>query len=69
MVVFVTFIEGGMFACVFLGLIECVWKKMLLSCMTLIFTLKDWELDFNKFLGFRSNGASMMVGSKTKVAT
>jgi len=47
-----------------------VEKKMLLHVYnTLISTLKDWRLYFNKFLGFGLDGASVMVGSRTGVAT
>jgi len=70
MVVFATFIKGRMPSRVFLGLIECICGKKNSTFMykTLISTLKDWRLDLSKFLGFGSNGASIMVGFRIGVA-
>jgi hypothetical protein len=70
LVVFVTFVEEGLPLCVFLGLlhIEEGKKDACIIFETLTKSMKEWGLDFDKCVGFGSNGASTMIGKQDGVA-
>ena len=64
LVVFASFVEEGLPLCVFLGLlhIEEGKKDACIIFETLTKSMKEWELDFDKCVGFGSDGASTMIG-------
>jgi hypothetical protein len=70
LVVFSSFVEKGLPLCVFLGLlhIEEGKKDAYIIFETLTRTMKEWGLDFDKCVGFGSNGASTMIGKQNEVA-
>jgi hypothetical protein len=71
LVIFATFLEGGVVTTSFLGLLWLVDGQKSSSVIfdLLIGALKTWGLDMNKCVGFGYDGASTMVGKNTSVAT
>jgi hypothetical protein len=71
LVVFASFIESGLPSCAFLGLLYIIdgKKDSGLIFNTLLSSMKEWDLDFDKCLGFGSDGASTMTGKNKGVAT
>jgi hypothetical protein len=71
LVIFATFLEGGVVTTSFLGLLWIVdgQKSSSVIFNLLIGALKSWGLDMSKCVGFGSDGASTMVGKNTGVAT
>ena len=69
--VFATFVEDGIPVSVFLGLLYIPNDKKDASIIyeILLTSLKQWGLDLEKFVGFGSNGASVMLGSRNGVAS
>jgi hypothetical protein len=70
LVVFASFVEEGILFYVFLGLlhIEEGKKDTCIIFETLIKNMKEWGLDFDKCVGFGSDGASTMIGKQNGVA-
>ncbi|KAL3677120.1 hypothetical protein R1sor_027068 [Riccia sorocarpa] len=68
LVVFCTFLEYGQVKTAFLGLLHIQKKDSGSITAELIARLRLWGLDFSKMLGFGSDGASTMLGSKNGVA-
>jgi hypothetical protein len=70
LVVFASFVEEGLSLCVFLGLlhIEEREKNAYIIFETLTKSMKEWGLDFDKCVGFGSDGASTMIGKQNGVA-
>ena len=70
LVVFASFVEEGLALCVFLGLlhIEEGKKDACIIFETLTRSMKEWGLDFDKCVGFGSDGASTMIGKQNGVA-
>jgi hypothetical protein len=71
LVVFATFLEGGLPLTCFLGLLWIVdgKKDSKLIFETLLAAVKTWGLDMDKCVGFGSDGAATMVGKNIGVAT
>ena len=71
LVVFATFLEDGIPVSVFLGLLHIPNGKKDASIIyeILLTSLKQWDLDLEKFVGFGSDGASVMLGSRNGVAS
>jgi hypothetical protein len=64
LVVFASFIEEELPLCVFFGLLH-IEKEKKNACIifeTLTKSMKEWGLDFDKCVGFGSDGASTMIG-------
>jgi Domain of unknown function (DUF4371)/hAT family C-terminal dimerisation region len=70
LVVFATFLEGGLPLTCFLGLLFIVDGKKDSKVIfdTLMAAMKIWGLDLSKCVGFGSDGAATMVGKNTGVA-
>ncbi|KAL3689532.1 hypothetical protein R1sor_015841 [Riccia sorocarpa] len=68
LVVFCTFIENGQVKTAFLGLIHIPNKDAAAITAILINRLHEWNLDIKRFVGFGSDGAASMLGSKNGVA-
>jgi hypothetical protein len=71
LVVFASFTESSLPSCVFLGLLYIIdgKKDSALIFNILLFSMKEWGLDFDKCLGFGSDGATTMTDKKKGVAT
>ena len=71
LVIFATFLEGGIVTTHFLGLLWIVDGQKSSSVIFNLFigALKTWDLDMSKCVDFGSDGASTMVGKNTGVAT
>jgi hypothetical protein len=71
LVVFATFLEGGLPLTCLLGLLWIVDGKKDSKVIfdTLITAMKTWGLDMEKCVGFGSDGAATMVGKNSSVAT
>jgi len=70
LVVFATFLEDGVPICVFLGLLHIPGGKKNASIIyeLILTSLNQWGLDLDKFVGFGSDGASVMTGIRNGVA-
>ena len=68
-VVFACFVEDGLLVAVFLGLIQISDGKKNSKEIydALVAALKEWDLNLDNFVGFGSDGASIMVEKKTGV--
>ena len=71
LVVFATIVEEGLPVTLFLGLlhIEGGKKDATIIFETVVKNLRNWGFDLKKWVAFRSDGASTMVGYQTGVAT
>jgi len=71
LVVFATIIEEGVHVIFFLGLLKIEGEKLDVNVIfyCLINHLKKWELDLGKFVAFGSDGTSIMMCSRSGVAT
>jgi hypothetical protein len=71
LVVFATFLEGGLPLTCFLGLLWIVDGKKDSKVIfdTLMTAMKTWGLDMEKCVGFGSYGTATMVGKNSGVAT
>jgi len=70
LVVFATFLKDGVSASVFLGLLKIPDDKKDARIIfdVLLTSLKQWGLDLERFVGFGSDGATVMLGCRNGVA-
>ena len=69
LILYATFVEGRQVRTSYLGLLEVEDGTSNTITESILALLKKWNIDVRKMMGFRSDGASVMVGMSTGVAT